>query len=511
MKIRSLLALSCFTFPFVPAVSAGTDPFGEIAFVGDSITQGAGENLNSRDKSRSYRYHLWKIFLSNGVEWNPVGSQTIFRDGSVASATQTPGFRGRTYVNRSEGHYGWTGAGFLGGQSGAQPNSGTGTLSAWLADSGSYPSGKADTVTLLLGINDLNAAGATYESVAANARKIVAAYQKANPKVAVHVFSVLPRTGTARNGQAWRERVAEYDAYLKKQIDSGTWSTATSRVVFHDITAGIDPNGFPDGLHPGNGAGALAVAKNIAVALGLNPTIDFGTRLSAAGGPASQVSFEKNADGSWTASVPTAAGTPRPLTYFTDAKGAGAKWTVEGGRLKISSDDGGSGIKLENRSGNAGAHEFAAELSVKLDGAFVPAKTKSHFLGVWCGNGESVGQLYVGPHGIYWGGTDDGNLLCGYVSDDYANGFSTTENFRKIRVAYLFDEGESTRGRFYVWVDGELVGDGLKGNASANVAAWRDTLLVGDIGSAYEVRAEIASLSFDAGTPTVSDSSEKSR
>lgn len=491
---------ACFLLCAVGAgLASGAEPadvFGEIAFVGDSITQGAGENYSLKDTSRSYRYHLWKIFLTNGVAWNPVGSQTVFRDGSSASDSQTPSFLGYEYDNRSEGHYGWTGAGILSGQNSAQANSGAGTLSEWLADTECYPSGSADTVTILLGINDLSATGSTYESVAANLQSIIAAYQEANPNVTVHVFSVLPRTGSTNASgttQTWAERVSGYNAYLEENV--GAWSTSTSTVLFHDITTGIDPTGFPDGLHPGNGAGALMVAKNIAKALGLNPVIDYGREQVAAENLASQATFSQGSDGAWAASVQSA-GTTRTMTYFTDTSGAGASWSVgDDGVLSVRATDGGSGIKLENWGADAssGAHEFTLEISVKM----IAADAAKNYLGVWCGigDGSTVGMLYIGEHGIFWGTTS--SLLYGYISDDYANGFSMTEDFRNIRVAYMFNEGSETEGRFYVWLDGELIGDSLLGSDNT---AWGNHLLVGDIGTAYEVSADIASIAFDAGT-----------
>ena len=188
-QIPSLFFASALSVASVPAL-ADID-FGNIAFVGDSITQGAGPGNEKPDKSLSYRYSLWKIFVSNGIAWNPVGSMSTFLDGSSASSSQTPDFLGNVYDNTSEGHYGWRTYDFLNGPDGRNANSGSGKLSEWLVNTAYYPDGTPDTVTLLLGVNDLSY-NKTVVETAANAKAIIQQYQAKNPNVNVHVFSVLP-------------------------------------------------------------------------------------------------------------------------------------------------------------------------------------------------------------------------------------------------------------------------------------------------------------------------------
>ena len=483
-QITSLFLVSALSVATVPAF-ADID-FGNIAFVGDSITQGAGVENTATDKSLSYRYPLWKIFVSNGVAWNPVGSMSTFLDGSSASASQTPDFLGNVYDNTSEGHYGWRTYDFLKGPEGRNQASGSGNLSEWLTNATYYPDGTPDTVTLLLGVNDLSY-NKSVEETAANAKAIIQQYQAKNPNVTVHVFSVLPTNQASWNGVTdAQERIREYNAELKKQISSGEWNTENSTVKYHDITTGFDAAGFTsDNVHP-NASGALIVAKNIASALGLNPVIDLGKSQVKASALKTQVEFSQG-ESSWEATAKT--GTVSQ--GFKQTAANSHKWGVDSnGCLDISTvATGGSDIRLDWASGVA--QEFTLELSVKMD----KTDRTNNFLGVFAGNGDDeVGVLYIGESGIFWGNTS--TLLYGGISEAYKTYFAT-KDFVDVRIAYMFNEGSTTDGRFYVWLNGDLIGDSLTGNT--NIAQYKNTLLIGDIGGGYAVDALIKNISFETG------------
>ena len=259
-RISSLFFASALSLASVPAF-AEID-FGNIAFVGDSITQGAGLGNSATDKSLSYRYPLWKIFVSNGIAWNPVGSMSTFFDGSSASSSQTPDFHGNVYDNTSEGHYGWKTFDVVNGRDGG--NSGSGKLSDWLGNTEYYPEGYADTMTLMLGVNDLSL-GYTIEDTANYAKQIVQAYQNANGNVKSYVFSVLP-TNQTWSGEASSVKIANYNALIKSEIESGAWG---ENVVYCDITAGFDATGYTsDNVHP-NARGTLLVAKKYRFGVGI--------------------------------------------------------------------------------------------------------------------------------------------------------------------------------------------------------------------------------------------------
>lgn len=345
-------ASAAYVLTASPLVAEASD-FGKIAFVGDSITQGAGKNTGyGTDRSVSWRYPLWKIFMSNGVAWNPVGTTMIFVDGSSANASQTPNFRGNVYDNRNEGHYGWRTYDFLNGPQGRVANAGSGKLEEWLNDTSAYPAGTPDTVTLLLGVNDLSFHKTAAET-AANAKTMIQLYQAKNPNVNVHVFSVLPSNqGSTWGGKPCAEAIKDYNAELKRQIDGGEWSTGTSKVLYHDISSGFDASAYTanDNLHP-NAAGALIVAKNIASALGLKPIIDYGKTRKAADALATQTSFTKNGN-----TLKATAKTGVSEKDFS-VEGAGA-WTPAVGdasRVSLSSAKSATGyLKLANWLDGAG-------------------------------------------------------------------------------------------------------------------------------------------------------------
>lgn len=484
-SLYSLISAASLSLAAVPAF-ADID-FGNIAFVGDSITQGGGLANSAVDKSLSYRYPLWKIFVSNGVAWNPVGSMSTFFNGTLASESQTPGFRGNVYDNTSEGHYGWRTYDFLSGPDERQPGSGSGMLSEWLANTSAYPDGTPDTVTLLLGVNDLSYAKSVAET-AANAKEIIRQYQEKNPNVTVHVFSVLPTKQASWNNVADAQgRIKEYNTEIQRQISAGEWNTENSTVRYHDITSGFDAFGHTsDNVHP-NAGGALVVAKNMATALGLAPIIDLGTSRVRASELKTQTNFVKN-ESSWEATATT--GTTTQEFSYTQANSH--VWNVDAsGNLDISTiAQSGSDIRL-NWAGGA-LQEFTLELSVKMD----KTGRTNNFLGIFAGNGhDEVGVVYLGESGVFWG--DTGTLLYGGVSEENKTYFAT-DDFVNIRIAYMLNENSTTEGGFYVWLNGDLIGDYLSGNKSI-AGSYKNTLLIGDIGAAYAVDALIESISFETG------------
>ena len=69
-----------------------------ITFVGDSITQGGTFNAGS---VASYRYSLFKNFVDNNVEYNPMGT-TVGASKNVDVSALTPDYRGVAFSNVSE-------------------------------------------------------------------------------------------------------------------------------------------------------------------------------------------------------------------------------------------------------------------------------------------------------------------------------------------------------------------------------------------------------------------------
>ncbi|MBQ6705757.1 MAG: PEP-CTERM sorting domain-containing protein [Opitutales bacterium] len=123
----------------------------------------------------------------------------------------------------------------------------------------------------------------------------------------------------------------------------------------------------------------------------------------------------------------------------------------------------------------------------------------TNFLGILLGNGlDEVGALYIGESGVYWGGTAAANLLYGQSNDAYKDKFFT-QSTNSFRVDWIGETETGAASGFYVWLNDQLIGEALSGLVRSDVvSSYKNSLLVGDIGSAYVTFAEISEMSFDA-------------
>lgn len=475
---------------FVSALAALAVPafasvdLGSIAFVGDSITQGGG----TADEL-SYRYSLWKIFIDNQETYNPVGSTTIFNDGKGADASRTPNYFGNTFNNRNEGHYGWRTYDVLSGPSGRLIYSGSGTIDSWLANTTYYPNGAPDTVTLLIGVNDLSF-NKTVAETASRAKQIIEKYQTKNPKVNVHVFSVLPSAQASWSnvpGVTPATRISEYNDELKKQINGGQWNSGESKVVFHDIAKGFDASVHTksDKLHP-NAQGALIVAGNIARALGVGQRT-VGRERKAAKDLSGQTTFSSSTSTGVSVSVKTSGGQTAQMT----TSGTSGKWKLDDkGNIKITSTGGASHVNYAYSTAT-GPHEFTLEVGFKLDNSDISTDSNNNRLGIWAGNGETVGLCYVLENQIWW---NDGNTVL-YRNSDRSDIF--TSDFSALRIAWIAaDASNGIAAGYYVWYDGQLIGEALTGSTS--VSNYKNSIVVGNTASTFSTYAEISGIYFDA-------------
>lgn len=472
-RLTSLFFASALSVASVPAL-ADID-FGNIAFVGDSITQGAGPGNEKPDKSLSYRYSLWKIFVSNGIAWNPVGSMSTFLDGSSASSSQTPDFLGNVYDNTSEGHYGWKTFEVINGRNGG--SSGSGKLSDWLENAEYYPKGYADTMTLMLGVNDLSL-GYTIEDTANYAKQIVQAYQNANGNVKSYVFSILP-TNQTWSGEASSVKIANYNALIKSEIESGAWG---ENVVYCDVTKGFDAAGHTsDNVHP-NAQGALLVAGNIARALGIGGST-VGQERRAANHLAAQTSFDASDSTGVSVTVNTQGETAAMGTSNTDGR-----WSVnDAGNILIASDGSTASDLRYQYSTEAGTHEFTLEVGFRMNDT---DSAQTNRLGIWCGNGETVGLIYIEENTLFWNST----VL--YRNTDLSDLF--VDDFSSLRLAWIGEDAENgIASGYYVWLDGMLIGEALTGNS---LDVYKNSIVIGNTAYTYDTFAEISDISFDAGT-----------
>ena len=442
-KIRSVLARAATLalaalFAAVPAVAAP----GNIVFLGDSITQG-GRYLAG--PVPSYRYQLFKNFVDNGADFSPMGT-TRGAAGGVNVSALTPPYRGKFFENVSEsaasarsyqfsGHAGEKRFRSDPGTALPPENRGPVTLKLGLPNpfvedaaarensfydgavlkkyagdtyASLYGNEKADTLCVLIGINDLFDARETDAEIVAHIRGIVEAFQAHNPAVRVHVFETLPTGAFNGTGTHGKNNRASFNRLLRETAKS--WSRGRSRVSCEDVSAGFcaEDGSMVDtarGAHP-NAQGELVVAGNIARVLGV---------------------------GQRTAGLPRRAAEALPKKFSREAR---AKKPTP----------------------------FTLAVCLKMNAT---KRADDGLTEILCGNGDGkVGRLLVGERGIYWGDTK--KLLYGAPPASAGkNIFADGEKW--IRVVWKPD-GE-TRGGFYVWLGSQLVGEALAGESAAQPEA----------------------------------------
>lgn len=468
----------------VPAT--GAIDLGNIVFVGDSITQGGGENSTSKDKSVSYRYSLWKNFVDNGIAFKPQGSVTQFYDQSSASQTQTPDYRGKTFVNNNEGHYGWDAAWVVSGKTDGRtsPTWKAGGLADWMKTYDNQPK----TATVLIGVNDLSRGGSgapkySYEQICGNVKNIVSTLQANSSALeTVHVFSVLPSAQESWSGRIPREEIKKYNEVLKKSVESGTWNTDSTKVVYHDITTGFDPSKMTsDSLHP-KAQGCLIIAGNMARAMGVGQRTA-GLERRGADQLVSQVSWTKTA-GTPTIKT-TIAGTEKSFTMTENGFSVS-----DAGNLAIKTALAGEHNARLAWSGLSSAQELTLQFSIKMN----ELNNATNKFGVILGNGAEAGLLYVGENGIYW----NDKLLYGSDVNSAYETVSFSKDFNDITVSWVDGNlHDSVASGFYIWLGDQLIGEAEQ--AISGVAKYKNTLLFGDIGNSFFTDCELSNISFELG------------
>lgn len=510
-------ALAAFAAP-----AAEKNSPGGIVFLGDSITNG-GSYLAG--PVASFRYQVFKAFVDNGVKFEPMGMTRGAAWATDVSAL-TPPYRGVEFENVSEAAasgraYQYAGHGPEKTSSGnpykpdpqtAQPpqNRGPVTLKLGLPNTfvkdkkaqrdsfcdGSelrkysgdtyaklYKNKKVQTLCILIGINDLYDAWESNEEIVEHVHNIVAAYQKHNPAVRVHVFELLPTGANNGTGTHHKNNYAAYNADLREAVKS--WSKGNSVVTCDDISQGFyaEDGSMIDtdrGAHP-NAQGELIVGGNIARVLGVGQRTA-GLKREAASELALQAEFS--------------GGNAPKISVCGNAVfdgPAGASWKADAdGKLFISAPTEGTSdarALWKNLGAPAGVSEKNAR-SVALKVRMLPSGRDDNFLGIICGNGAAAGILLIGESGIFW--NDTKTLLYGSKSATPAAKIFTKD---AVEIRLVSKPEDETAGGFYVWLGGQLIGEALAASPAAEI--YRDTFLIGDISNSYSVSASVETLAFD--------------
>ena len=207
--------------------------------LGNSITQGNMEHP-------SYRYRLWQKLIDAEVDFEFVGSHSENQGGTPS----LPAYKGKTYSNVNEGHWGWSADQILNGNR-EQPNKGE--LRKWLKQ---Y---KPDIVLMHLGTNDMFRNHDLEETVA-ELREVVRQIRAEAPQVTIMMAKLIPAYSQATGEQAANniKRLNERIPLLVQELNN-----LQSPVILVDQNTGFDPTTGVDtwdGIHP-NASGEEKMAQ----------------------------------------------------------------------------------------------------------------------------------------------------------------------------------------------------------------------------------------------------------
>lgn len=265
--------------------------YGKLVFIGDSITQGGNGD------HPSYRYQVFKRLAENGVAINPASGYQF--TGSVTGpqttpVLTTPDVNGQVFENVHEGHYGWR-ASWVNARvrlpaNRRSLNRGEGTILNWNGQASPqqydisspaatvpYPDPAAsdtgntgttyvpDTVSIMIGINDLGDDNNSANQVIADIGTLIDQLRAANANVRVFVNHLLYTNQTA----AMRNAVDAVNGQLAAFATAKNAASATSPVWVIDANTGFDPVTMTyDNVHP-NDVGEEHVGDRIATAMGV--------------------------------------------------------------------------------------------------------------------------------------------------------------------------------------------------------------------------------------------------
>ncbi|MHA6246899.1 GDSL-type esterase/lipase family protein [Pontibacter sp. CAU 1760] len=242
--IRYLLVFYFASIAITPAHSQV-----KLMVLGNSITQGNATYPG-------YRYELWKMMVDDNLDVELVGSHDVNHDEAVP-AVKGSTYKGRTYTNRNEGHWGWSTDEVLNGKDGK------GKLAEWLQ---TYT---PDMVLMHLGTNDMFrqcSAGASdpnkacFQETINELKLVVQQIRAKNPNATIFIAKLIP---------AYIQKVGPEAVFNINELNKRIPALVTelnkpeSPVILvdqnsgFDATTGVDTH---DGVHP-NTSGELKMAQ----------------------------------------------------------------------------------------------------------------------------------------------------------------------------------------------------------------------------------------------------------
>ncbi|NEM96971.1 SGNH/GDSL hydrolase family protein [Pontibacter burrus] len=200
-----------------------------IMCLGNSITQGDGEKA-------SYRFPLWKKLVDAGVDFEFVGSHDKNKWG-VNSPKQNASYKGKTFTNVNEGHWGWRADHMLNGNQETYPPEGK--LSDWMKQ---YT---PDIALIHLGTNDIFQNQPIAETIG-ELEQVIRGIRAKNGSVSILLAQLIPAN---KNDNYTDNAIRDYNTKIVALAEK--LNTAASPVIVVDQYSGFDINTMlADEAHP---------------------------------------------------------------------------------------------------------------------------------------------------------------------------------------------------------------------------------------------------------------------
>ncbi len=231
MQTQLLIGLISLVFVLLsPLCSAEADAPIKIMPLGDSITQGVGNDYAPASGHDSYRRFLYQQLVGAGYEVDFVGSMSnTFNCGKPAHSD---------FDADHEGHWAWRADEIINGKKNGCR--GSGNLSHWLT------ANTPDIALIHIGTNDAFQ-NQPVESTLNELQRIIDIFRQANPTILIFLAKLLPVHEPQNPARG--ERVAQLNERIHTVVAEK--DQPDSRVILVDHTLGFQPetDSF-DGVHP---------------------------------------------------------------------------------------------------------------------------------------------------------------------------------------------------------------------------------------------------------------------
>ncbi|MEJ8756339.1 GDSL-type esterase/lipase family protein [Pontibacter sp. H259] len=199
----------------------------KILCIGNSITQANGEHT-------SYRFPLWKKLVDADIAVEFVGSHNT-NQWEAASPVISTVYKGKTFTNVNEGHWGWRVDQLLEGHEDERHK---GKLSEWVQ---LYT---VDYALVHMGTNDIFQEQDNSQTIE-EVKQVIQTLRSRNPAITILLAQLIP----ANKPQSYKDAIVDYNSRIRALGNS--LDSPLSKVVVVDMHSGFDENTLLyDDAHP---------------------------------------------------------------------------------------------------------------------------------------------------------------------------------------------------------------------------------------------------------------------